>query len=326
VYWRTLARLLTRPHPSLRARARTLVHVGAGVRAAAVLDGSGVERVHAHFVDRAAIVALTAARLLGVPYSATAHAADIYVSPVLLDEKLHQADFVATCTGYNKSHLEQVVPQLPPGHVARIHHGLDMQRYQPAPDRAAGPPVLLAVGQLKEKKGFTDLIEACRLLRERGRSMSCTIVGEGPLRQQLLDQIRAADLDDVVTLTGALGHDEVIEWYRRAQLFVLPCTTAADGDRDGLPNVILEAMAMALPVVSTTTSAVGEAVEHGRTGLLVPPQDPAALADAIQSLLDDEPGRAGMGRCGRHLVAERFDIERNVARLHERFAACPATR
>lgn len=320
-YWRLMGRLVSRPHPSWRARARTLIHVASGVRAAAVLEPLGVDRVHAHFVDRAAIAALTAARLLDVPYSATAHAADIYVSPVLLEEKLRQADFVATCTEHNRDHLMELAPELAAARIARVYHGLDLHQYDPPTLDPPGPPIILAVGQLKEKKGLGELITACRLLRDQGCQLSCVIVGEGPLRDHLEAQVRDLSLEDVVTLTGPLPHDEVIGWYRRAHLFVLPCTTAADGDRDGLPNVILEAMAMGLPVISTPTSAVPEAVEHGRTGLLVEPGDAVPLAAAIEHLLRDDRRRRDMGQLGRLLVAERFDIDRNVDEIYQRFTS-----
>ncbi len=320
-FWRVAARLLRAPHPSLRARAMTVAHLGEGVMVAAVLRGRGIERIHAHFVDRAAVVALTAARLLGVPYSATAHAADIYVSPVLLPEKLAEADFVATCTAYNEAHLAGVNPTLRPGAVVRVYHGLDVERYDPPARVRSDQPLLLAVGQLKPKKGFLDLLEACATLQRRGRSFRCTIVGEGPQRDELERRIAELGLGEIVELTGALRHDEVIDRYRAAELFVLPCVTGDDGDRDGLPNVILEAMAMELPVVSTDHSAVGEAVVDGVTGRLVAPHDPAGLADALDAFLIDPELRERFGRAGRKVVLEQFTVGHNVSSLHRMLSA-----
>ncbi len=316
VYWGTLAYLVTRPHPSLRRRLKTLLHFGEGVHVARIVRGvPGCRHLHAHFVDRAATVAMVAGRLLDLPYSVTAHANDIYVDPLLLPEKLSEARFAVTCTEHNAAHLAEVSGG---ADVTCIHHGLELDGVQgvAAP---ADPPVILAVGQLKEKKGFTHLVEACRLLRQRGHRFSCSIVGEGPQRGALETQIREAGLGDVVTLAGALDHSAVLDRYRQATLFALPCIVSADGDRDGIPNVILEAMAMGLPVVSTRHSGIPEAVDDGVSGELVAPGDAAALADAIARLLDAPELRGRMGRRGRQIVAERFDVAVNAELLLRRF-------
>jgi glycosyltransferase involved in cell wall biosynthesis len=318
-YLKTLAGLVSAPHPSLSARAKTAGHFVLAVHVTAVIAGLGpADRIHAHFVDRAALVALVAARFLDLPYSATAHANDIYVDPVLLDLKLGEADFVATCTGANATHLKAVAPGA--SQVRTLYHGLDVGAYDPGPRPPSDRPVLLAVGQLKEKKGFSHLVEACRLLVEAGRSFTCEIVGEGPLRPQLEQAIAANGLDDVVSLRGALPHEQVKAAYRRAEVFVLPCVVGADGDRDGIPNVILEAMASGLPVVSTDLSGIPEAVEDGVSGLLVPPGDAPALAQALSGLLDDSELRRRFGEMGRKLVADAFDVEANVERLLREYA------
>jgi glycosyltransferase involved in cell wall biosynthesis len=315
-YWQLLWFLVTRPHPRARARLKTILHFGEGVLAARMFDGRGIAHIHAHFIDRAAIVAMTAARLLGVTYSVTAHADDIYVEPVLLREKIDRAKFVATCTSFNVQELTRVSP-----HSAtllhRVYHGLDAARYRSTGPANGEPPVVLAVGQLRPKKGFEHLIDACRQLHRDGRRLRCVIVGEGPLRDSLDQRIRASGLDGVVTLAGALSQDEVIDHYRRADIFALPCVTGSRGDRDGIPNVILEAMAMELPVVSTSTSGIPEVVVDGQTGLLVEPGDSLALANALTRLLDDGHLRARLGREGRQVVLQRFDLETNVKELYE---------
>jgi glycosyltransferase involved in cell wall biosynthesis len=318
-YFGALLYLLTRRHPTLKARAMTLLHFAEGVYAAELLRGC--DQIHAHFVDRSATLALVAGRLLGVPYSVTAHANDIYVEPVLLPEKLSNARFVATCTGYNRAHLAALGADGLDRKLSCIYHGLDVGRYRPNGGPPPGRPVVVAVGQLKEKKGFAHLLDACRLLKDRGYDLDCHIIGEGPLRAALEAQIRRLGLEDRVALRGALPHDAVIEAYRRATLFVLPCVTGANGDRDGIPNVILEAMAMGLPVVSTDHSGIPEVVENGVDGLLVPPADAAALAGALARLLDDAAARRDLGAKAREKVAERFDAERNVRLLLEHFIA-----
>lgn len=319
-YLSTLWGLVSAPHPGPRARIKTVGHFGLAVHVAGLVRRLGrFDRVHAHFVDRAALVALVVGRLVDLPYSATAHANDIYVDPVLLPEKVAAAEFVATCTGANARHLEAVVPDS--GKIRRIYHGLDVDAYAAAERAPSERPTLLAVGQLKEKKGFAHLVEACRILAESGRAVRCDIVGDGPLRDDLQAAIDAAGVGEAVTLRGALSHHDVVAAYRRADVFVLPCVTGADGDRDGIPNVILEAMASGLPVVSTDHSGIPEAVEHGTTGLLVPPGDPAALAEALAHLVDDADLRARFGEMGRKQVAAIFDVDANVARLHEELAS-----
>jgi glycosyltransferase involved in cell wall biosynthesis len=315
-YWRLLRFLLTRPHPHVRARLKTLLHFGEGVMVAQMLEHRDVTHVHAHFIDRAAIVAMTAARLLGVTYSVTAHADDIYVAPVLLREKLDGARFVATCTSFNVRELTEVAGDSAAS-IHCVHHGIDAERYQSTGPARNDPPVVLAVGQLRPKKGLEHLIEACRRLRDEGRSLRCVIVGDGPLREALAARVRQLGLDDVVTLAGARPQDDVIDHYRGADVFALPCVTGTRGDRDGIPNVILEAMAMELPVVSTATSGIPEAVIDGETGLLVEPGDAAALARALARLLDDRELREGLGRRGRQVVRQRFDLEANVKELYE---------
>ena len=317
-YFSTMARLVLGGGQSIRERVRTVGHFGLGVHVAHLVEEKGVaDRVHAHFIDRAAVVAHVVGRLLGLPYSVTAHAVDIYVDPVLLETKIKDADFVATCTGYNESHLVREVPQAAPK-ITRVYHGIDVASYEPgaAPDEV---PLLLSVGQLKVKKGFLHLIDACRILADRDASFACEIIGEGPQRSELEDRIRELELDEIITLRGAVAHDEVVAAYRRARAFVLACIQADDGDRDGIPNVILEAMAMQLPVVSTHHSGIPEAVDDGVTGLLVPTGDAEALADALSQVLDDPARARGMGVNGREVVSDRFDLETNVRLLHDRF-------
>lgn len=317
-YLGTLAWLLGRPQGG-GSRLKTVMHVITGAYAAWVLRHRRGIHIHAHFVDRAATVALVASRLLKTTYSVTAHAADLYASPALLPERIGQAAFAATCTEYNRKHLATMLG--PAGsRVLRIYHGLDLADYDGRRAGAAEPPVIVSVGQLKEKKGLQFLVEACRLLRDRGRDVHCIIIGEGPLRAELERRISALELQDHVALTGALPHPAVIDHYRRARLFALPCVVADDGDRDGIPNAILEAMAMALPVVSTTISGIPEVVRDGETGCLVPPRDVAALAGALEHLLDDPSAGSRMGAAARQFVMEEFDVQRNLVRLLDAFA------
>lgn len=310
--------LLTRRHPSLRARGKTLLHFGEGVLAASMFRDAPIDHIHAHFADRASVIAMVISRLTGVPYSFTAHAVDIYVAPAFLAEKIANAKFVTTCTRYNKEYLEKQTGQA----VELVYHGLDFsdicENAMPLKDR--GAPMLLSVGQLKEKKGFSYLIHACALLKERNYVFVCEIIGDGPERDRLSRLIRELRLDDTVLLRGALPHAHVIQKYSEATLFALACIVAEDGNRDGIPNVILEAMAHRLPVVSTNVSGIPEVIHNQETGWLVESQNVEALSAAIARVLDDPQNAAAVGENAHSFVEQYFNIRQNVGRLIEMFS------
>jgi glycosyltransferase involved in cell wall biosynthesis len=313
-YLRTLAYLITRRHPTHRARMKTILHFGQGVYMAYRIRHEKFQELHAHFADRAATVALVAGKLLDKPYSLSIHAAaDIFVAPVLLPEKVEQARHIVTCTLHNKRHLESIVGQDLGKKISCIHHGLDLSLYQPSTARAvAARPLILSVGQLTERKGFRQLIHACRRLRDQGYDFHCHIVGDGPLRPALEKLIVQQSLADCVLLCGAMPHEAVIEKYRQASLFVLPCIQSPNGDVDGIPNVLAEAMAMQLPVVSTSISAIPEIVQDQVNGLLVPPDDVEALASAVTRLFQQPAFAEEIGKNARHTITGAFDVERNV--------------
>jgi glycosyltransferase involved in cell wall biosynthesis len=320
-YFSTLFFLLSRTHPNIPARVKTLLHFGEGVYAAYLLRDVDCDHIHAHFIDRAAIVALVASRLHGVSYSVTAHAYDIYANPVLIREKLLEAKFIITCTGFNKHYLSKIGKSEIDQKLHCIYHGLDFQMYQAECPDPAGKPLITSVGQLREKKGFPYLLKACRILKDKGYEFECQIIGAGPLNGALESQLHALSLEDTVILRGMLPHPQVIEEYKKTTIFALPCITGSDGDRDGIPNVILEAMAMNLPVVSTDHSGIPEAVENGVTGFLVPPADEVALAEALATLLDNPDLRRGFGERGREAVTKKFDIDQNANILLSHFCS-----
>lgn len=315
-YWGTLAYLLTRPHRSLRARAMTVLHFAEGVYAAYLLRKRPLHEVHAHFVDRAATVALVVSRLLGKPYSVSIHAGpDIFVEPVLLREKVLHARHVATCTLFNKITVEQIAGQDLRDKITHIHHGLDLRKYHPAATPPSGRPLILGVGQLAPRKGFSSLVRACADLKARGYTFCCHIVGQGPQYAELRVLIDELNVGDVVVLCGALPHEQVVDKYREASMFVLPCLRSPDGDMDGFPNVLGEAMAMQVPVVSTDLSAIPELLVDGENGLMVPSGNQHALVEAMARLLDDPALRQRLGEQGRRSIIDRFDVEQNVRRF-----------
>jgi glycosyltransferase involved in cell wall biosynthesis len=290
------------------------------------LRGQRIAHFHAHFCHGPATVAMFTKWLTGIPYSFTAHAKDLYLTERdILRDKMREAEFVVTCTTANQHYLEELGGDLVPVH--RIYHGLDLERFVRsggAPDQivplaafadGGRVPVLLSVGRLVDKKGFDTLLRACALLRDRGQRFRCLIYGDGPKRAELEALIRDLALGDVVSMPGAILQDELVDVYRQATVFALPCQVLDNGDRDGLPNVIVEAMAMEVPVVSTAVSGVPELVESGVNGLLVKPRAVGELADAIEILLRDPALRRRMARAGRERVVAEFEVGHNTRRL-----------
>lgn len=317
-YLQTLFYLLSRSHPSIKARLKTIFHFGEGVYAAYLLRRRPFRELHAHFVDRAATVSLVIGRLLNKPYSLSIHAgADIFVNPVLLAEKIDNARSVVTCTRFNMTHIESLVGPDLTQKITHIYHGLELDKYQPSvansrKTKDRNRPLILGVGQLAERKGFHHLIQACRRLKQQGYRFDCRIIGQGPQRQNLQELIDTYSLQDTVFLCGALPHNDVIDWYRRATCFVLPCIQSQKGNLDGIPNVLAEAMAMQLPVVSTTVSAIPELIQHEENGLLVPPGDVVALSAAISTLFDQPERCKRLSKNARQHVLDAFDVVCNV--------------
>jgi glycosyltransferase involved in cell wall biosynthesis len=279
---------------------------------------AGVRHIHAHFANDPAQVAHFASLMSGIPFSVTAHAKDIYLTPKrVLRWRASEALFVATCTGYNARYLRGLLRSKDHGKIRLVYHGIDISTFAPSASAPSESPFLvLSVGRLVPKKGHDDLIAACALLRDAGHDFRCLIVGAGPEQPNLKALIDHHALESQVKLTGSMTHVELIELYRQAGLFALAPRIADDGDRDGIPNVIAEAMASGVPVVSTKISGIPELVRDQQTGILVPPNDPKALAAAIGSLITD-PGRAArLARSARALVQQEFDLWSTTRQLH----------
>lgn len=277
----------------------------------------GITHLHAHFATSATTVARLAGRLADVPYSFTAHAKDIFhesVEPADLRAKLADAHHVVTVSDFNVAYLAERFGEAA-GRVHRVYNGLDLGDFHYQEPTAAQPPVVLAVGRLVEKKGFDVLLDACALLTSAGRELRCRIVGTGLLEDDLRAQVRKLGLGDVVQLTGALPQPDVRQEMRAATVLAAPCVPAADGNQDGLPTVLLEAMALGTPCVSTDVAGIDEAVVHDRTGLVVPQRDAAALARSIARLLDDRPLRSRLAAAARAHVEHSFTSARQADEL-----------
>ena len=281
---------------------------------AAQLRDDGVEHLHTHFISTPAEVAALVAKLTALPFSIAAHAKDIYLSDRAdLQRLLEAARFTVTCTEQNRRTLAAIAPRAT---VHRMYHGVDRALFHPQRRIVThAPPLILSVGRLRAKKGLDTLIDACGVLCERGRAFACEIVGYGEERDRLQERIARQGLSAHVRLVGALPREQVIEAYARAAVYVQPSRVATDGDRDGIPNVLLEAMAMSLPVVASRVSGIPELIVHERNGLLVEPDRADLLADAIVCLLGQPALCAVLGRRARATVAESFDSDRNLELL-----------
>lgn len=280
---------------------------------------AGIDHAHAHFATAAARLADLVHRMDGPSYSVTAHAKDIYHEDVRFDrlrDRLSGATFVATVSHANRDHLQRVVGGN--GRLRVVPNSVDVARLELI-ERRPQDGLILTVARLIEKKGLEDLVAACALLRERGHAARLEVAGDGPLRGALERVAADAGLD--ARFHGALPHERVLELYRRAAVFCLPCVVTASGDRDGLPTSVLEAMALGVPVVSTSVNGLGEAVIHERTGLTVPERDPASLADALGRLLGDRRLAAGLSARARVHVRDGFALQRSVVLLRELFPA-----
>ncbi len=304
---------------------KALIVWGQALALARRMRQDGVVHIHAHWATMPTTAAAVASKWLGVPFSFTAHAWDIFVPNPALKEKLHLARRVITCTEYNRRYLSHFCPRTK-GKVVLNYHGVDLSQFgnaamAPGPGDGEGGgvdgarPLFLSVGRLVDTKGYETLLDAYRLLRERGVAFRAVIVGEGPLRRRVVRRLRQAGLADIVTLRPAMTREALRTLYSQAFAFVLPCEIAKNRDRDGIPNVILEAMAMRLPIVSTPISGIPEAVQDRRTGLLAPPGDAVRLAYTLEVLLRRKNLGRVLGDHGRMWAETQFDARDHLQHL-----------
>jgi colanic acid/amylovoran biosynthesis glycosyltransferase len=274
----------------------------------------GIDHLHAHFAVGANVVAMYAAQLTDLTFSFTTHAVDLFARPVLLCESLSAARFAVTISEYNRGFLAETCGPELVKKVVVIRAGIDFQKFVLSKREVSAQPRILSVGRLVEKKGHRYLIEALAQLRDRGYDFECTIIGEGPEYSFVQRLIVEHCLDDRVELHGAATQDVIRQFYATSDIFVLPCVIARDGDRDGIPVSIMEAMAAGLPVISTTISGIPELVTDG-AGLLVPPGQVDALMDAIARLVDDSELRRRLAEHGQQIVEHKFSVQRGGQQL-----------
>jgi glycosyltransferase involved in cell wall biosynthesis len=285
--------------------------------------------LHAHFAHGCTTVTWLAAHLTALPFSFTGHAKDIYLESLnpagLLERKLRAAAFAVTCTAANVDHLRARAGGTP---VHLVYHGLNPELTDllatPAPVARGGRFRIVSVGRLVEKKGFDVLVDAVAAAVERGLDVELVVAGEdGPARHDVEAAVARHGLGDRVTVSGPVDQPGLLALLRSADVFALACRVASDGDRDGIPNVLVEAMAAGTPVVSTRVSGIAELVDDGTNGVLVEPDDAAALAEAIVALSDDPCTRARLAAAGSQTVARRFDGDELARELAALLAVAP---
>jgi glycosyltransferase involved in cell wall biosynthesis len=291
------------------------------VRFAYEMERSGVDHLHAHFATHPAVAALIVHRLTGIPYSFTAHGSDLHVDRTMLDVKVAASRFTVTVSNFNRNVIVRDCGEWARDKVRVVRCGVDPEVFKPRLRCRGDDDALriLCVGSFEEVKGHRYLIEACRLLKHRGVSFTCHLVGDGPRRRDVEEQIRQSGLRSEIVVHGPLPRREVADLLSRADVATLPSVPTKDGKKEGVPVALMEAMASSLPVVSSDLSGIPELVEHGLTGFLVEPRDTHGLADAFGRLAADAELRECMGRAGRAKVLAEFHLGRNAAGLAQLF-------
>jgi glycosyltransferase involved in cell wall biosynthesis len=315
-YTRTIATAL-RNWPSPDFLLKGLAITPGVVAWAEEMRRSGVGHIHAHYGTHPALAAMLAARLVGIGYSFTVHAHDLFVNTTMLAEKIRLARFVVTISEYNRRRIGALAGADAAAKVVVVRCGVDPAMFA-AQDRqlpADGPARILAVASLQEYKGLDRLITACSLLRDRDVAFVCEVVGEGPLRASLERLIARLGLREQVRLLGPRDQHDVQARMARASVYVQPSVIARDGQMEGIPVALMEAMASGVPVVASALSGIPELVRHGETGLLVPPGQPTALCDAILACVSSPDGAVARARRARALIESAYDLRQNAKQL-----------
>jgi len=321
-FFAALANALFGRRETFRGRVAGMAHFCAACHWARGLRKENVSHIHSQWIHSGGTIGMYGARLLDVPFSFTGHAADLFRERVALEDKIRCADFIVCISTYHRGFFLE--------HGARedqlivAYCGIDPSHFHPKPSEPRGdrPIRLRASGRLVEKKGFTYLIDACKVLSDRGERIECLIGGSGPLDAELRRQIEACGLSDRVSVTGEpLKQEDIPAFMHGGDLYCLPCVWASDNDVDGLPQMLMEAMGCGLPVISTRLVGIPDLVVDHETGLLVEPNNAEQLADAIGLLMHDEALAATLAAAGRACIVEKFDVHRSLEPLMNKFRA-----
>jgi len=283
------------------------------------MEQRGISHVHAHFANHPALAGYIVTRLTSIPYSFTARGSDIHLERRMLKEKVETAAFAIAVSDYNRNLIVAECGEHVAGKVHVVYGGVDTERVSPVARVGNKKFAMLSIGRFEEVKGHTYLIESCRLLRARGVAFQCQFIGEGPLFSNVREQIDRAKLGDQIVISSFCTHKEVIDRMRNSDLVVLATTPTAGGECEGIPNVLKEAMACGLPVVASNVGGIPELVENRVSGILVPPRDPVALAEAIEELASNTNMRQRMGEAGRQKILRDFNLTASNRRRAQLF-------
>ena len=319
--WALLREALFRRMRDLESQAENLVCFFAGFLLAEECRRDHVSLLHAPWANGPATACWVASRLTGIPFAFTGRARDIYPQDGILREKARDASFIRTNNAANVDWLRQFCPPEQHDKVHLVYNSLTFGMGEPCAMPMQPPFRLLAVGRFVEKKGFDYLLTALARLREEGLSARLTLVGDGGLRRQLCRQVQQLGLQDWVEMPGFVPHDRMRQYLTSHDMLVMPSIIHESGDRDGIPNVIMEALSHAMPVVATDVCGIAEVVRNGETGLLVPQRDAVALARAIRQMLENREQAARMARAGSELVRQMFDPAANTLALCQLYRA-----
>ncbi len=287
------------------------------------MQRDSVTHIHAHFANHPAAAAFAIHSLTGIPYSFTAHGADLQVDQHMLREKVAAADFVVTISDYNVEFIVEHCGEQARDRIKVIRCGVDTQVFRAdedwRPSNNQRPLTIVCTGTMYEVKGHAYLIDACRLLDEQGVQFQCHLIGDGPLLESLNTQVKQSRLEDKVIFRGRLTRDEIAAQLRLADVLVAPSVPTDSGRREGIPVVLMEAMASGLPVVASAISGIPELIDDEENGLLLPPRDSQAIANALARLHGDRELRERLSEAAQRKVEEQYNLTRNAARLCELF-------
>ncbi len=291
---------------------KSIFAFGKGVSLANVLRKYPQDHIHSHWATLPTTVAYVASRFTGIQFSFTSHAWDIFKERTMLDVKLDHALFHATISQYNKDYIQNLSPATADKiYVNRCGVNLEQFVFR-SPYQVKTPFEILFVGRLVEKKGVLKLIEACERLRSKGYKFVCNIVGDGSQEKQARELINSYKLQNFIFLLGGLTREQLLPFWEKASVFVLPCTIEKNGNRDGIPVVLMEAMASGIPVISTTVSGIPELVVDGITGLLVEPDDIDALCNSMMRIIEDIDLVQNIVDNARNIVVSEYNISVNA--------------
>ncbi len=320
LYLSTLFQILWENKSSLNFLIRSILIFPKSVYASALMLSGQIQHIHAHYSTHPALMAWIIHRFTGISYSVTVHAHDIFVRRAMLSAKMKDASFIIAISEFNREFLAKHLGNTILEKIHVIHCGIEPDKYLGEKFNSRSEKInLISVGGLRPYKGMSYLIDACVLLAKKGIPFHCVVVGEGPERSALEDQIARLDMKDWVTLAGAKTQDEVADLLKDADCYVQPSVITPSGKMEGIPVALMEAMASGLPVVASNLSGIPELVIDGKTGYLVPERNPQALADAIEKIYLNHAEADSIAVAGQLHVQKEFSLRSNVNQISSLF-------